>query len=560
MELQSKSLYSGVLDELLKIRQSCELNTDKTKELKDAVETMPLLVPVVGEFSAGKSSMLNTLIGKNILGVAMDPKTAIPSELYYSETEYNEGVYSDGRSEQVNDVNQIKDYVKLRRYVNSEFLKKIQPIVLVDMPGFDSPLDEHNKAIYSYLEFGIHYAVLVPSDAGTISRSMKQQVENILSFNKTCSFFVSKTDLRSEEEVQQIKEELGKELSILVADSVELHGLNREDVSVFDKFVSALDANDLIKKQFKEKILDDCYDLKSSINMKISALSNDSKKNQNAVKELQEAILKIEDEKQKMIERSKRDTYAEEADSIASAVGSALNSNLDTLVNCAINGGDNSLNDEIQSIVQNIVVSKIQKILGDVSSRYSIELSKKITNLNQVFESYNNQGTLSRIQQSIRSAYDSSKTAVDAYIKERQENKDASTAYKAITGILAATTTVLNPILEVIIIMLPDLINLIFGSSKEKKQQEEVRNKIQAQIPSIKREVRNKVVEELQKNGAEMVNTICARFDEELQKRKAELEEVEKKGLQDKEKIEETISFLQSQKTAVEDLLEKVTA
>ena len=52
----------------------------------------------------------------------------------------------------------------------------------------------------------------------------------------------------------------------------------------------------------------------------------------------------------------------------------------------------------------------------------------------------------------------------------------------------------------------------------------------------------------------------CARFDEELQKRKSELEEVEKKGLQDKEKIEETISFLQSQKTAVEGLLEKVTA
>ena len=51
------------------------------------------------------------------------------------------------------------------------------------MPCFDSPLDAHNKAIFNYLDRGIHYAVLIPADAGTVTKSMVRQIENIISFN-----------------------------------------------------------------------------------------------------------------------------------------------------------------------------------------------------------------------------------------------------------------------------------------------------------------------------------------------------------------------------------------
>lgn len=92
MELKSKELFLCTLDGVMSVRQDCGLENGKAEALKDAVQNMPLLVPVVGEFSAGKSTLLNTLMGKDVLAVSIVPETAIPAELYYSETEYDEGV------------------------------------------------------------------------------------------------------------------------------------------------------------------------------------------------------------------------------------------------------------------------------------------------------------------------------------------------------------------------------------------------------------------------------------------------------------------------------------
>ena len=101
MELKTKDLFLSTLDGVMSVKRDCGLEMGKTGALKDAVQNMPLLVPVVGEFSAGKSSLLNRLMGKDLLAVAMNPETAIPAELYYSETEYDEGVRAEqSRAEQ----------------------------------------------------------------------------------------------------------------------------------------------------------------------------------------------------------------------------------------------------------------------------------------------------------------------------------------------------------------------------------------------------------------------------------------------------------------------------
>ena len=84
MDLRSKELYGDVLDELIAIKRDCNMQTETSENLKEAVENMPILVHVVGEFSAGKSSLLNKMIGKDILAVNMNAETAIPAELYYS--------------------------------------------------------------------------------------------------------------------------------------------------------------------------------------------------------------------------------------------------------------------------------------------------------------------------------------------------------------------------------------------------------------------------------------------------------------------------------------------
>lgn len=121
------------------------------------------------------------------------------------------------------------------------------------MPGFDSAVNEHTAAIFSYPDRGIHYAVLVPADGGTISRSMQRQVENILDFKKTCTFFVSKMDTRSPDEVAQVKAEFQTELSALMGGTVTVHEVNKDDVSFFNNFVNTLQPDDLLSSNFTKR-------------------------------------------------------------------------------------------------------------------------------------------------------------------------------------------------------------------------------------------------------------------------------------------------------------------
>lgn len=546
MKLVSKVKFSSTLKSLVEIEKDCGIPAKRTEDLKNAVDNMNLLVPVVGEFSAGKSSLLNKFIGKNILSVGMAPETAIPAELYYSESEHDENVTNaDGK------------VVCVRRYINSQFLKDIQPIVLVDMPGFDSPLDAHNKAIFSYLDKGCHYVVLTPVDAGTVSSSMSKQIQNILSFNKKCTFFVSKTDLRSDEEVEQVKRELSMELGSITGESETVYAINQNDISLFNNFTQSLNPDELYKGVFQNSVKDSCYDVKASLNTKISALKTDKAKNIRAVEELKSSLQKIEAKKAKMIENAQKNTFAEEADSVANEVGRALNSQLESLASIAISSGSEALQEEVNSIVQGTVVSKINTVMTSVTTKFSNEFSKEFANLTDILAEYNASDVMTKLQDSARNLYDSGTSAISQFLsdqKGKSSSKALTTVLTVAGGVFAAATTIFAPVVEVIIILLPAILDAIFGKVKEQQQLEKVKQNIMGQIPVIKREIRGKVSHVLQENSANMIASISEKYDEELKQKAAEIEQASKE-MEESSDIEAKIQKLNGYVSKVDGLI-----
>lgn len=63
MDISVKDEYLMIINECIKATESCEINNEGLKVLSDSIKKQELLVPVIGAFSSGKSSLLNSLLG-----------------------------------------------------------------------------------------------------------------------------------------------------------------------------------------------------------------------------------------------------------------------------------------------------------------------------------------------------------------------------------------------------------------------------------------------------------------------------------------------------------------
>lgn len=144
----------------------CEKVAEPVNELKkiaysfEPIGRSKLLIMILGEFSSGKSSFINALLGEKVLATKIRPTTAAISRLTYGEKKQAVLHYRDGRMmempiEASSDVFNITamgsktmtaeelkqlSYVELR--LDNPILKNMD---IVDTPGFNSGIDWHTE-------------------------------------------------------------------------------------------------------------------------------------------------------------------------------------------------------------------------------------------------------------------------------------------------------------------------------------------------------------------------------------------------------------------------------
>ncbi len=107
--------------------------------LKATLENSEYLLSVMGQFSAGKSCLINNLIGKEVLPVHITETTAVITMLKYGEEERAEILYNDNTVEETN----IEDTLSLWQSGESQRINKINTIILY----VDSPLLKNGLTI-----------------------------------------------------------------------------------------------------------------------------------------------------------------------------------------------------------------------------------------------------------------------------------------------------------------------------------------------------------------------------------------------------------------------------
>ena len=568
--IQTQSTFCDYLDNVKKeldeagssgFFEEIEKNIHSIESLKQDIAKAELIVPVVGAFSTGKSTLINSFLGSGLLPVDITPETALATELHYSEREYIEAVKADDESDSydiadigaINEKAQQYKYVKI--FLNSAQLQGILPLVLVDMPGFDSPLDLHQRAILTYLARGSHYAVLISVEEGTVTRSIHRQLSEFYEFDKTFSIFLSKANLRSDSEVgdiaRNIKERLEEDFDF--ADSVVSVGKDgREDL---EKMLKAIDPEELFGKLWRPHLEAHFFLLDGSLNTCISSLKKDSTENQEVIDELASDLRNLQSKKEKMIEDLREKYATTRVSSIVNRVGEDLSNSVEELTSVAINSGEAAFQRHLSGVLRSSLINHVNIEMRQLNRQIVEDLSGSLKGIDRILSSSTIdkqkwEELLPQIQEQVNKGKEYAeemKDKADRTIGEKAKDvvtgEKGRNLYRPIATILAITTNVVGIALELAIVFLPDILRYI----QKWKQEKQIRNQlIGTFIPSIKNELKSKLPEYFNEQVDLLINENAEFLDSQIKAQQSEIAAAEKAKKDEIRDVEQTIAELTS--------------
>lgn len=211
----------------------------------DKLECNSFQIAVFGRVSSGKSSLLNHILGDDVLPVGVNPITAVPTRITYEATPRVKVSYLDGESEEV-EIARLHDFVSEQGNPgNAKHVTRItvglpsgrlsDGIVFVDTPGLGSLATAGAAETLAYLpecDLGVVLvdagSTLTEEDLSTVERLYEATIPSLVILSKA-DLLVPKDRERSLKYISgQVESQLGFRVSI-------------QPVSIRDSHASLLD-------------------------------------------------------------------------------------------------------------------------------------------------------------------------------------------------------------------------------------------------------------------------------------------------------------------------------
>ena len=546
--MNSKKQFLDYIGEVKNINSPLEISDNKLSDIQGNITGAELIVPVDGGFSAGKSTLLNSFLGNEILPTAVTPETALATELRYSDSNYIEAVTASGAVErhQLADFARLKDnaqnFNNLRVYLNNENLKAIQPLVLVDMPGFDAPIENHNQAILNYLERGVFFVFLTSIEDGNITLSMKREIDNLQQIGKGFAFCISKTNLRAPDDVKAVQQKIAEQLEDDFDYTGQIALLDMDGGNNLKNILTAVNPDELFKLLFIDELRENYTGLIQSINVKISTFKSNRKEIEEALSALQNSLQGIEAKKQSAINDVEQRYSRDSVSVINQAVTSAILQQKMRLVDLAINN-QGAFERELNDITKNALLSAVQTRFRAISQDLIEEMGNGINAQLATLPD----GGLAGIAMDVLA-----NSGADAF------GKVANTALKSISKAIMVnvTSTTLKALLGsvfgivgAVLLFLPEIISLFTKGEKERRQREQVEQAIiNNVIPQIQQQLNSVLPDLMNQNITALINQVSEQFEEQLQQKRNEIEAAEAEKAAKAAELESTINELESGK------------
>lgn len=537
----NRNAFDETIEKLKKVYSHHEgLEFEKSlKPIVDFRNNFDIKLMMIGHFSAGKSSLLNMLIGRpDFLKVAQEPQTAIATELVYDENESAYAYDEEGKREVINPQKEysVQNYNHLEYRICSENLKKIRDFTIVDTPGFDAGIEAHAKALAGYIGVGSAYIVVIDQEKGGIDETTLEFIREISGYSSQIAVLINKCDKVTAETAERIAESARSTLG-RYGFNYKVYTVSTWNPDISEKLVdiiSSFDAQAAFDKVMRRRLKSELISTEkilSVVQKKIFLDTYDLDAEIRLYSRLEEQLSGTFEMKEKEAKEELDNTVQ----NVSDKVESVLISRADSVVGELLNGNQVAAEAVILETVRPIMLSEMRGIsIGQIDSVAAslntfgwgneiegLDLSKVTDTIADNIKDIINEGTFE---------------TKNAAKKSRDlKNKDR---YHEITGVLAAVTDVCTPWIEVIIIALPEVINFLRGIFGESDAAAAKRSFIENGVPQIMNkmypqikqnvETTTKIVrDEYEKLITEKIDSIRMSISEAQNKKKEKVQEFE---------------------------------
>lgn len=212
----SVTVYSHLKNELLRCIDDMfsieAIRGCPCEDLREKIEKNTFNLVVVGQFKRGKTSLINALLGADILPVAVVPLTSIVTIMTYGEALRIKVYFNDGRvteikpeslpeyvTEKGNPKN-IKDVSEVIITYPSSYLK--DGVRLIDTPGVGSIYQHNTDVAYQYLPKSDAAMFLLSVDQ-PMSKAELDFLNDVKEYSNKIFFLLNKADYLNEKDLQE---------------------------------------------------------------------------------------------------------------------------------------------------------------------------------------------------------------------------------------------------------------------------------------------------------------------------------------------------------------------
>ncbi len=520
-------------------------NFYKKYDLKDKILDMvyediknfKVNVPLVGPFSSGKTSLVNATIGEKIFRINITPETALPLELTYSDEAFFRLVYQDGTHENFDkkDLKSKKFNIEKHKYITAglknDFLKTIENIKIVDMPGFDSGFDAHSRAIDEYIEKSMAYIIVHDAENGSVKKSVLDFLAELKLFDMPVYSVVNKAD-KKKHEIKAIVDLCKKQMEeALGIDNIKTAPVSarKKDVEKLKEYLTEINSNaeHIFKKIFDNKLKRLKNGLIKYLKMRIKNFSMDFDEIEIEEERLKEKLNELE----KKVEETgiKLDSlYDDTAFEIKAALESELMNKVDEYAAVLRNNGN--IENDLKRRIRRVCLEKFRTCFEPGMMKYLEQLKNDIGD-----------GEL----------------AVDLQDMISLDDNMVKGGLKSlIIGVLGAIGISLGgPLGALIGVAIAVIVEWFYGNAKKKMMEEQIKNKLREQFPKIIIQV----IQQLDENKENVLSKIKTEIKNSLDNERAKIEkamfDIKKQKIEKQEEQDRIKKELENDLKTVESLV-----